>query len=148
VAAAFADPLPLTELEGIDLYDRTRLSSEGVTNVEALAHHDLIELMLLTRIPVPRLIDWTDQAILYLHVGPDDRAVLRRYGIRTASDLVHAAATAKEPEGFLAILGDGDGKPPRLGVVVEAIKDEAWMDSIRFWHGDCDPAGARDGDSA
>ena len=87
MAAALADPLPLTDLQGIDLYDRTRLASEGVTNIEALAHHDLVELMLLTRIPVPRLVDWTDQAILHLHVIEDDRAKLRRYGIRTASDL-------------------------------------------------------------
>ncbi len=37
--------------------------------MEGLAHHDLIELLLQTRIPAPRLVDWTDQAILYLHVG-------------------------------------------------------------------------------
>ena len=60
---------PLTNLEGIDLYDRARLLDEGVSNVEGLAHHDLIELMLQTRIPAPRLVDWIDQAILYLHVG-------------------------------------------------------------------------------
>jgi hypothetical protein len=137
VAAALADPLPLTDLQGIDLYDRTRLASEGVTNIEALAHHDLIELMLLTRIPVPRLVDWTDQAILHLHVDEADRATLRRYGIRTASDLVHAYKSATNRDDFLAIL-DGAGKPKRLEVIVEAMKDEAWMDSIRFWHGDVD----------
>lgn len=138
VAAAFADPLPLTDLQGIDLYDRTRLASEGVTNIEALAHHDLIELMLLTRIPVPRLVDWTDQAILHLHVDEADRATLRRYGIRTASDLVHAHKSAANKNEFLAILDGEDGKPKRLEVIVEAMTDEAWMDSIRFWHGDVD----------
>jgi hypothetical protein len=149
VAAALADPLPLTDLQGIDLYDRTRLASEGVTNIEALAHHDLVELMLLTRIPVPRLVDWTDQAILHLHVtDSEDRAALRRYGIRTASDLVHAynqamATTAQSrKDEFLAILGGDDGKPKRLAVIVEAMKDEAWMDSIRYWHGDADPTSA------
>jgi hypothetical protein len=137
VAAALADPLPLTNLEGIDLYDRTRLASEGVTNIEALAHHDLVELMLLTRIPVPRLIDWTDQAILYLHLcSSADRTELRRYGIRTASDLVHAYETAQDRDKFLAILGGDRGKPKRLEAVVEAMKDEAWMKNIRFWHGD------------
>ena len=134
VAAAFSDPLPLTALEGIDLYDRTRLASEGVTNIEALAHHDLIDLMLLTRIPVPRLVDWTDQAILYLHVcAAEDRAKLRRYGIRTASDLVQACDVSPE---FGAIL-DGDSKgtaPSRLPVIVKAMRDEAWMASILSWH--------------
>jgi hypothetical protein len=142
VAAALADPLPLTDLQGIDLYDRTRLASEGVTNIEALAHHDLIELMLLTRIPVPRLVDWTDQAILHLYVDQEDRAALRRYGIRTASDLVHAYTSATEDDKaattrdeLLKILDADEGKPKRLGVIVEAMKDEAWMDNIRFWHG-------------
>jgi hypothetical protein len=59
---------PLTELKELDVYDRARLLDEGVTNIEGLAHHDLIDLMLETRIPVPRLVDWIDQAILYLHV--------------------------------------------------------------------------------
>ena len=109
-----------------------------MTNVEALAHHDLVELMLLTRIPVPRLVDWTDQAILHLHVDPGDRATLRRYGIRTASDLIHAYTVATNKDEFLAILGGEDGKPKRLELIVEAMKDEAWMANIRFWHGDVD----------
>jgi hypothetical protein len=144
VAAALADPLPLTDLQGIDLYDRTRLASEGVTNIEALAHHDLVELMLMTRIPVPRLVDWTDQAILHLHVGDEDRATLRRYGIRTASDLIRAYSSAMDHKSstskneFLAILGGDADKPKRLDVIVEAMRDEAWMESIRFWHGDVD----------
>ncbi|MDQ4059136.1 MAG: hypothetical protein M3124_08450 [Actinomycetota bacterium] len=107
---------PLTMLEGIDLYDRTRLMDEGVTNVEALAHHDFVELMLRTRIPAARLVDWLDQAILYLHTrsrpqteeldsnghkadeqgggepwGRDVWASLHGYGIRTASDLLLAS---------------------------------------------------------
>src|SRR2546423_2964652 len=89
---------PLTKLEGIDLYDRARLEQEGILNVESLAHHDLIQLVLETQIPVPRLVDWMDQAILYLHIveEPDttnkNRSTtsqrLRSYGIRTATDLL------------------------------------------------------------
>jgi hypothetical protein len=114
---------PLTELEGIDLYDRTRLAEEGVNNVHALAHSDIVELMSATRIPADRLVDWTDQAILYLRVGGDrlgdddgqqdvgDKAAktkrsrprardnmehLRRFGIRNASDLLQAYEAAVE----------------------------------------------------
>ena len=58
------EPHPLTNLEGIDIYDRARLTDEGVTNIEGLAHHDFVDLLMKTRIPVPRLIDWVDQAIL------------------------------------------------------------------------------------
>ena len=65
------EPAPLTDLEGIDLYDRTRLAEEGVNNVEALAHADIVDLMSSTRICAAQLVDWTDQAILYLRVGGD-----------------------------------------------------------------------------
>jgi hypothetical protein len=87
---------------------------------------DLVDLILATRIPVPRLIDWLDQAILYLHVAeeaPEDkepndgqesgvlsvvnrgrgrpattlRQRLRAHGIRTATDYI-AAYTAAEAQ--------------------------------------------------
>jgi hypothetical protein len=139
---------PLTELEGIDLYDRARLMDEGVTNIEGLAHHDLIDLMLETRIPVPRLVDWVDQAILYLHLtppapagpGPDDRARLRAYGIRTATDLetAHDAAKlrskAEDGEGLLRVLdASPDARPPRLRVVLDALHDDEWLTYVRHW---------------
>jgi hypothetical protein len=138
---------PLTELEGIDLYDRARLMDEGVTNIEGLAHHDLIDLMLETRIPVPRLVDWVDQAILYLHLPPagasesqGDRARLRTYGIRTATDLetAHAAAKARagaeDGEGLLRVLDDPPaGRPPRLRVVLDALVDDEWLPNVRHW---------------
>ena len=44
--------LPLTDLEGIDLYDLGRLESEGIVNIEGLAHHELFDLIIETRIPV------------------------------------------------------------------------------------------------
>ena len=109
-----------------------------MTNIEALAHHDLVELMLMTRIPVPRLVDWTDQAILHLHVGEIDRGELRRYGIRTASDLLNAYTFAPNRDEFLAILDGEDGKPKRLELIVQAMLDEAWMTNICFWHEDAD----------
>ena len=87
---------PLTRIEGIDLYERTRLSEEGITSVEALAHHDLLDLFFKTRFPAARLVDWVDQAILEMYLHGDDadqsntrlRAALRTIGVRTASDLV------------------------------------------------------------
>jgi hypothetical protein len=108
------EPAPLTDLEGIDLYDRTRLAEEGVNNVEALAHADIVDLMSSTRIGAAQLVDWTDQAILYLRVGGNACAEegidgsgetsdtestpavrrnlghLRSFGIRTATDVLQA----------------------------------------------------------
>jgi hypothetical protein len=141
------DPDQLTKLEGIDLYDRARLFDEGVTNVESLAHHDVVELMLQTRIPVPRLVDWVDQAILYLHAGPrsadqGSRAqcliALRNYGIRTATDLdnAFAGATERNELGALRAILNPSPKdtPARLQVMKDALEDEEWMCNIRAWH--------------
>lgn len=148
---ALVEQQPLTELEGIDVYDRARLEEEGVTNVEALAHHDLIELMLRTRIPVSRLVDWVDQAILYLYLGgrtPEGRKarlVMRQHGIRTATDLLTAwrkhadretrCGRTDEAHGLAELLGrTPKGRPSRVALIVEAISDEEWIDTLLHWH--------------
>jgi hypothetical protein len=139
---------PLTSLEGIDIYDRARLQDEGVTNVQALARHDVVELMLQTRIPAPRLLDWVDQAILHLHANaggkagaPPDTLLsnLRRYGIRKVTDLLEASEEAEKRgkhQDFLELLsGEApDGSIPRLQIVLDVIKDEEWVAQLRCWH--------------
>jgi hypothetical protein len=143
---------PLTDIEGIDIYDRARLGSEGVTNVEGLAHHDLVDLLLRTRIPATRLVDWVDQAILRLHCEfeGDDRGSahpsdslyerLRRHGIRTATDLEMAYSGALDRQqgpAFLEI-GDGAGGAAHpLRIVLDAIVDDEWMPNLRFWRLRC-----------
>jgi len=134
--------LPLTDLEGIDLYDLGRLESEGIVNIEGLAHHELFDLIIETRIPVPRLIDWIDQAILHLHLagGTDSaaRARLRDYGIRTATDLLQAwdgAAARGQLEGFRKLLG-GAEEPYRLDLIRDALLDDEWMRTVRCWRDD------------
>ena len=140
------EPDPLTKLEGIDLYDRARLFDEGVTNVENLAHHDVVELMLQTRIPVPRLVDWLDQAILYLHAGPraaNRLPALRRYGIRTATDLdetFRRAAVRGNLQSVEDMLGRvPNGGPGRLRVIHDALDDQEWIVNVRQWR-KLDPA--------
>jgi hypothetical protein len=76
---------PLSRLDDVDIQDRTRLEEEGITSIQALARHDLVDLILSSRIPVPRLIDWVDQAVLHQHV-PGEVALLKKHGIRTATD--------------------------------------------------------------
>ncbi len=123
-----AEEHPLTQLEGVNIYDQARLLEEGIENVANLAHNDLPALILNTRLPTERVIDLFDQAILYLHLGLKSEEVdMRRkrlltYGIRTATDLERAYQGARSPTGneagraatialdeFLAILDDWDG---------------------------------------
>jgi hypothetical protein len=154
------EPAPLTELEGIDLYDRTRLAEEGVNNVEALAHADVIDLMSSTRISAAELVDWTDQALLYLKVGGDsarqaegtpaadcaaDARInvchLRSFGIRTATDLIRARDAAKaraEEDALLSVLALPSPKQhpklPRLQVVIDTLPAEQWFVQLWNWH--------------
>lgn len=151
---------PLTNLEGINLYDRARLLEEGIENVENLAHYNFIDLMLHTRIPVQRLVDLVDQAILYLHVGMaadpneskaaikgSDLHTLRTYGIRTATDLQRAYAEARRTQklaDFLSLLPDHargqseEARPAattveRLEVILNTIQDDEWIAYVRNW---------------
>ncbi len=141
---------PLDDLEGVSLYDRARLLEEGIENVENLAHHNLIDLMLRARMPTPRLADLVDQAILYLHLHEPPRAdggavedtalaTLRRYGIRTATDLEHACDLARKRSGaelknILGLLDKDVESHGRLQVVLDALEDDDWMPYLREWH--------------
>jgi hypothetical protein len=125
---------PLTNLEGINLYDRARLLEEGIENIENLAHHNLIELLAKTRIPTTRIIDMFDQAILYIHLGlkaPELLAVrqqLRTYGIRTATDLQQIK------EKYLDILKDvSPNFDNKLRVIECALSDDEWMEYLKQW---------------
>ena len=65
---------------------------------------------------------------------------MRRYGIRTASDLESAFTNAKQEDGVPKLLDSDGDAPSRLAVIVGAIEDEEWMDCIRSWHGSAGPA--------
>jgi hypothetical protein len=148
-AATTFETEPLTQIQGIDIYDRARLLDEGVTNVEALAHHNLVDLLLRTRIPASRLVDWVDQAILYIHCveqqPPEDEdapgvlARLRAHGIRTATGLERAYDAAckrggDDAEALVRIAGPARGGPPVLRAVLDTLRDEDWMPALRRWH--------------
>lgn len=157
-----AEKHPLDRLDGIDLYDRARLQDEGVSNVESLAHHDVIDLLLETRIPAARLVDWVDQAILYLHVSDDVSRLaknsdgsdatrgpwlqhLQSCGVRTATDLEAAYYPFRDrPDVLRSLLSDGqrddhvDGNPsetppPALEILIASLSDDEWLEHIRHW---------------
>jgi hypothetical protein len=103
-ADTFASPRALTQLDGVDLYESTRLETEGITDIPSLAKADLVSVMVSTRLPVERLVDWMDQAVLLLLLDgadseePDDRVKrLRTIGIRTASAVLEASRRPGHP---------------------------------------------------
>lgn len=139
------DRLPLTRLEGIDLYDRARLAEEGVANLDNLAHGDLVDLMLNTSIPTPQLVEWVDQAMLYLrvHNNPGDPAEqnpdklwheLRAMGVRRASDLIDERGDLRLQIVHLAQVQGRDGAfEARLRVLVDLLRGDEWFENVRHW---------------
>jgi multisubunit Na+/H+ antiporter MnhB subunit len=94
VVPSLRQQYPLSDLDGLNIWYESRLLEEGIEDMQNLATANLVDVMLNTRIPVERLVDWVDQSLLYLHLGTqktDDgessREKLRRFGIRSATDL-------------------------------------------------------------
>jgi hypothetical protein len=93
-------PFPLSDLDGMNIWYESRLVEEGIEDMQSLATANLVDVILRTRVPLDRLIDWVDQSHLLLHVDGEkrrdnshetsDRQSLRAMGIRTATDLVDA----------------------------------------------------------
>ncbi len=82
---------PLVKLDGIDSFVESRLLEENVENIQALATCQIQELVVNTFFPAAQIVDWIDQALLYIHCGDDGEArfrQLRKAGIRNATDLL------------------------------------------------------------
>ena len=105
--AAFIVPsldtqLPVSDLDGLTVWHKSRLEEEDIENIPNMATSNLVDFMLHTRVPANRMIDWVDQAILYTHIGAGEgveerRKNLRACGVRTASSLVAAFWSSKDP---------------------------------------------------
>jgi hypothetical protein len=99
VVPAVKSDYPLDQLDGLNLWYEARLTEEGVEDMQNLTTMNLVDVMLHTRVPPGRLVDWTDQAFLLTHLervdpktksGAQARLALRRTGIRTATDFLKA----------------------------------------------------------
>lgn len=137
---AVGSPRALTQVDGIDIYEAALLESEGITDVASLAKTDLVTMMVNTRLPVERLVDWADQAVLILLLdeGEDDeldtRIVgLRRASVRTATDLLAAVDQPAMRTLVAGALGPGDQGRALLDWLVLAIGNEPSISRIRRW---------------
>lgn len=85
--------LPLSDLDGITLWDESRLHEEDIEDIPQMATADIVDLFLDTKIPSDRIIDWVDQAILYKCLATEDasnslKTKLQVKGIRTSSSFI------------------------------------------------------------
>ncbi|MGV1007902.1 MAG: hypothetical protein ACOYBY_04750 [Dermatophilaceae bacterium] len=72
---------PLSELDGLNLWYETRLSEEGIEDAQELITANIVDVLLHTRVPVARLVDWLDQAHLLVQLPPPPRTPGRVWGL-------------------------------------------------------------------
>jgi hypothetical protein len=134
--------LPLSELDGLTIWHEARLQEEDIENVPNMATASIVELMLNTRFSPNRIIDWVDQAILFMHLGSEQddgktvekfRSTLRAHGIRTASALVatYKWAGATSPlDGLLSVEGHST-----VRTLVQSVQTNRNLHLINTWRG-------------
>jgi hypothetical protein len=82
--------LPLRNLQGLTQNDELRLWEEGIADCEHLAVETVERLLVFTNYSLERIIDWKDQAFLYIYVR-DELSDWRRLQNRGAMDILGLA---------------------------------------------------------
>jgi hypothetical protein len=124
----------LDQLDGMTLWYESRFLEEGVDDLQTLSTASLVELMLRVRVPVQRLTDWIDQAVLVLHLG-HDKALLknvRKIGIRSACDLQDAWGDRQHKERREAIAAAFGSGAAAAGAVQTALA--SMQGNANLWH--------------
>ncbi|WP_432477142.1 hypothetical protein [Nocardioides sp. GXQ0305] len=154
---------PLDQLDGLNVWYEARLTEEGVEDMQNLTTMNLVDVILHTRVPVGRLVDWVDQAFLLIHLEPVDRKLLaaqragapsacldprsgvrtrialRRVGIRTATDLLKAMPEPDAPSDAMKNSGvDVD----QLRVLATVLGNEEALAPVWNWQQNGVPAAA------
>jgi hypothetical protein len=113
---------------------------------------NLVDVILHTRAPVGRLIDWIDQAFLLIHLDPVSRAeidgagdvapasggatrlALRRIGVRSATDLLRAfgAGDPHRPVSAAHLRARGLD-PAQLATLLRLLVDEPGLNPVWNW---------------
>jgi len=131
---------PLSSLDGLNFWYEARLNEEGIEDQQNFVSASLVDLMLRTRAPIMRLVDWLDQAFLQLHlpVDPDEVADmkrdLRRLGIRTATELESTFEELGDDPVFLSALGNAFGVQSGEGASVARSIIVTLNGEINYWH--------------
>lgn len=153
VVPSLRNDYPLSDLDGLSVWYEARLLELGIEDMENLATANLVDVTLHSRVPVARLVDWVDQAHLYLHLepreasrrrSPDDsaRRILRRLGIRTATALEQVMAPGDDEDELRQELrrvlntGRGGGGPSVTTTLLKSFQNDPNLKHVRSWKRD------------
>ena len=121
---------PLNRVDGLNVWYEARLLEEGIEDLQNLMTAKIVDVLLHTRVPVARLVDWVDQALLLIHLPAEPlvheqtggtlrrrssnaaqagsshpRLLLRECGIRSATGLLRALRDERDPARRTDLLG-------------------------------------------
>ncbi len=120
---------PLSDLDGLNVWYEARLMEEGIEDMQNLVSANMVDVLLHTRVPVGRLVDWCDQAQLFVHLSPRDRSdekafkehprtVLSRFGARSATTFLKAFADGQLDD-------QGEASDPLVRRTLECLEKDA-----------------------
>jgi hypothetical protein len=131
---------PLSDLDGLTIWDEARLTEEGIEDLQGLTTANLVDMLLHTRVPIARLVDWIDQAFLYLRLpdcdqgGDQRRLALRSLGIRGATDLERAWPADGQDDGLRrAIARALGGDPATVQAMLKAFRGDVNLAHVRVF---------------
>lgn len=106
--AVDSDEVPITAIEGIDDTTAELLTEHGVATIQHLATSEPGDLCDRTVLPLDRVIDWMDQALLIRYLRANI-TMARALGIRAATDL--ALVHMRNDGALLNSLAEKSGMP-------------------------------------
>ncbi len=92
-----ATSLPIENLDGISVWHAARLQQIGIDDAQNLAHADISKLLLTTQFDPQVIVNWIDQAMLYVKVE-SRLGNFHTAGIKTFTGLRDAVATTPASE--------------------------------------------------
>ena len=97
VVPSLNPPYPLNQIDGLSVWYEARLLEEGIEDMQSLATANFVDVILHTRVPVGRLVDWVDQAHLYLHLDHSQGTWRERKYVKTATKPQYGDSQPQSP---------------------------------------------------
>jgi len=112
-----ASDYPLSQLDGLNSWYEDRLADENIDDMQNLATANSVDIILHTRVPVGRLVDWVDQAFLFLHLDRVERRLLENRRARKLTQPGSRGDTLPNPVSHHArpVAGSSIGPASRSG---------------------------------
>lgn len=109
--------MTLSEIEGLSIWQQSRLQQDGIENVQNLATVDIPTLVITTPFSLSQIVDWVDQAILLVYASTAQFEALQNVATRCASDVLVMSRTDR-----LGDLAEASGlKPSELKVLCTVL---------------------------